>query len=168
MKRSFILLSVILSLFLIRYRFAGEDGNAYRNIIDGDGRGYYAYLPAIFIYHDLDFRFFDIHPELFPPLYAKTFLLGQEGHYLNKYTCGEALLLLPFFALAALHSKVFCMPVDGYNPAFHVYCGIGVFLFLLAGLWHARKLLVLYKLPPFAINVALLHWPWEPTSSIIR
>ena len=26
---------------------------------DSDGKGYYAYLPAVFIYHDLHFRFFE-------------------------------------------------------------------------------------------------------------
>jgi hypothetical protein len=33
--------------------------NYWKEIIKSDGKGYYAYLPAIFIYHDLNFGFFD-------------------------------------------------------------------------------------------------------------
>ena len=32
--------------------------HGWEHIVDSDGRGYYAYLPAIFTYHDLDFRYF--------------------------------------------------------------------------------------------------------------
>ena len=47
------LLAVIVLAFTVKYRFIGEDGEAYKRAIDGDAKGYYAYLPAVFIYHDL-------------------------------------------------------------------------------------------------------------------
>ena len=35
----------------------GKDRQKY--VIISDGKGYYAYLPAVFIYHDLNFNFLD-------------------------------------------------------------------------------------------------------------
>ena len=36
-------------------------------LIASDGKGYYAYLPAIFIYHDLGFNFIDEYEEKYFP-----------------------------------------------------------------------------------------------------
>ncbi|HOI87852.1 MAG TPA: hypothetical protein PLV51_08335, partial [Lentimicrobium sp.] len=33
--------------------------NRWKGILESDAKGYYAYLPAVFIYHDLNFGFFD-------------------------------------------------------------------------------------------------------------
>ena len=32
---------------------------SWKHILEADAKGYYAYLPATFIYHDLNFGFFD-------------------------------------------------------------------------------------------------------------
>src|SRR5271156_1891631 len=72
--------------------------------ICSDGRGYYAWLPAIFIYHDVNFGFFE-NVELKSPLcggkvggclqdYRNTF----DGKVCNKYYPGASFMMLPFFA----------------------------------------------------------------------
>ena len=130
----------------IKFRFLGVDGHAAQRVIDGDGKGYYAYLPAVFIYKDLTFSFFDKMPDSFDLQYSTTFLLNHHKKNVNKYTCGEALLLVPFFAIAVLVSYVLGLPVDGYNVIFHIMVAIGALFYLLVGLLAIKNLLRLYKI----------------------
>jgi hypothetical protein len=86
--------------------------------ICGDARGYYAWLPAVFIYHDLNFAFFD-SVEM-----KDTTCGGQSGisvqdyrYYFNgkacdKYYPGTAFMMLPFFAAAHIYTMYF----SGYLP----------------------------------------------------
>jgi len=61
--------------------------------ITGDGRGYYAYLPAIFIYQDLEYSFIkDGEPGVHPD-FRRIF----DGHVVNMTFVGAAILWLPFF-----------------------------------------------------------------------
>jgi len=75
--------------------------NSWVGIVESDGKGYYAYLPAIFIYNDLNFGFFDeIEKEKYydENLYY-DYRSGAHGKVINKYYCGTALAELPFFLL---------------------------------------------------------------------
>ena len=77
--------------------------------IRSDGLGYYLYLPATFIYHDLSLQsiaevFNNGHiPDVTPSLwqYSGPALWEDSTNYLIKYPLGEALLMLPFFFLLA-------------------------------------------------------------------
>ncbi|HEX7413098.1 MAG TPA: hypothetical protein VF411_03550, partial [Bacteroidia bacterium] len=73
----FALLVVVILYFSVRYRFLGDDGKSYTHCIDGDGKGYYAYLPAAFIYHDLTFSFFEKDAARFGSQYSNNFLLDH-------------------------------------------------------------------------------------------
>lgn len=150
------ILGAIALLFIVRYRFIGESGREYKYVVNGDGKGYYAYLPAIFIYHDLTFSFFDKDPAKFGFQYSNTFLLNHNEKNVNKYTCGVALLLLPFFLLAALYSWLAGLPIDGYNGAFQVCVGLGTLFYFVGGLFVAKKLLRTYRLSHLAAGGSLL------------
>ena len=59
----------------------------WKGILEADAKGYYAYLPAIFIYHDLNFGFFEkIEKEQY---YDKNlyydYTAGSNGKRINKY-----------------------------------------------------------------------------------
>jgi hypothetical protein len=65
----------------------------WKDIIEADAKGNYAYLPAVFIYHDLNFGFFDkIEKEKY---YNKNLLYDYRawgnGKTIDKYFCGTAL-----------------------------------------------------------------------------
>lgn len=103
--------------------------------IHGDGEGYYAYLPATFLKHDL----VDIDPAEYES--GRDFLTHpaftrwpQTGRYLNKYPPGVALLVGPFFALAALVSVSVGQPLDGYNLIFQFLSGTAALVFTAGGL----------------------------------
>src|SRR5207249_3332740 len=70
----------------------------WKNIIEADGKGYYAYLPAIFIYHDLNFSFFDRVEKLHPnPAIYYDYRINYNGKTADKYFAGSALAMSPFF-----------------------------------------------------------------------
>lgn len=87
-----------------------------------DGLGYYQWLPAAFITGDFD---------LMPWVH-----LLKENSGISLFTCGVAVLQLPFFLIAQLFAGVFGYPVTGYSPAHMVammaatatYAGLGAVL----------------------------------------
>ena len=139
----------------IKYRIIDSTNEKLR-FIDGDGKGYYAYLPAILIHHDLTFSFYEKDTKNFGYNYSNTFVMSQNGINVNKYSCGEAVLLLPFFLLAMLWSYLFHMPIDGYNQAFQIFCVIGSFFYFVLGLIFTKKFLQQFNLSNFAIVGSLL------------
>jgi hypothetical protein len=78
--------------------------NQYRRPIIGDAKGYYAYLPAAFIYQDFSFSFVeDVEQKYYPSdgSLGKHFLVQQaNGTQVNKCFPGVSLFYLPFFLLA--------------------------------------------------------------------
>ncbi len=153
LNRFILLLSAVVLLFMFKYRFAND---GYKQVIAGDGKGYYAYLPAVFIYHDLTFSFFDKESDKFGYQYSNTFLLNHDKKNLNKYTCGEAILLVPFFLMAVVYSWFMGLPIDGYNSAFQIFCALGNLFYFIIGLFITKKVLQRYNLSNNAIALSLL------------
>lgn len=114
--------------------------NPYRRPIIGDAKGYYAYLPAIFIHHDLEFKFIEqVEHDYYPSdgSIAKDFLVEQpNGTFVNKCFPGASIFYLPFFLVAYFLSFLFGFPLDGYSVLFQwslvaahfVYYGLALIL----------------------------------------
>ncbi|MFO8130317.1 MAG: hypothetical protein R6T99_10500 [Bacteroidales bacterium] len=111
-------------------------------IIKADGNGYYAYLPAVFIYHDLSFGFFDsiVEKEYHPNLSWDYRYVGN-GFVTNKYYAGTALAILPFFLIAHGLSICFGYPADGYSALYLIFINIAAIFYLGMALLFLRKLL---------------------------
>lgn len=121
----------------------------------GDSWGYYMYLPATFIHHDLptftqslEARATHAH---FKPNYELNPVLGLaeakhigDGQQVAKYTCGVALLELPAFAVAHLVAKVGGYPADGYSFPYLYALYLSTFLATFIGLFYLRKILLKY------------------------
>lgn len=81
------------------------DTHSVEAILTWDAMGYYPYLPAQFIYHDLAHLSFipDIMREYGPTgSFYQAYPLpgaGPDAPLLMKYTCGLAVLWVPFFWL---------------------------------------------------------------------
>lgn len=66
--------------------------------IRSDGVGYYLYLPAAFIYHDISLkRIAEVHFRGEIPQWTGVTLYASTNKYLIKYPIGESLLLLPVY-----------------------------------------------------------------------
>jgi len=147
-----------LMAFFISIRLFEQQGKGWKTIITSDGRGYYAYLPAIFLYHDLTFKkvtwsekklygYADYHP---------NFLVPYGKQSVNKYFAGEALLLLPFFGLAALFSWIFGLPLNGYSFYFQLFVGLGALFYLFTGLLFLKNILRRMMIHSSAIALTLV------------
>jgi len=127
-------------------------------IVESDGKGYYAYLPAIFIYNDLNFGFFDeIEKEKYydENLYY-DYRSGAFGKVINKYYCGTALAELPFFLIAHSSAKLLGYDADGYSKIYPVFISIAALFYLFVGLLYLRYILGEYKISERNISITLI------------
>ncbi|MEW6468740.1 MAG: hypothetical protein AB1458_07435 [Bacteroidota bacterium] len=121
-------------------------GDNWRNIIEADAKGYYAYLPALFIYRDIHFGFHDSVEARYADENTRyEYRTQHNGQVINKYYLGTAIAQLPFFACAHLASKAAGYPADGYSKLYPVFINAGAIVFLLIGLVYVRNLLRSFK-----------------------
>jgi len=120
-----------------------NSGKGYSDgIIEADGKGYYAYLPAIFIYHDLNFSFYDeIENQKYKSEYHYyEYRIGAEGKVINKYYAGTAVAMAPFFLVGHFLSILTTQPLDGYSWYYTFMINIaGLFWLLIAVLYCLRS-----------------------------
>jgi hypothetical protein len=111
-------------------------------VIDNDVVSYYAYLPAVVIFHDLNFSFVKDLPQGFTGrIWVNT---APNGKPLLRMTMGMAFLWLPFFLLAHLFSKVMGIEALGYSWPYSLSIFAATIFYLLIGLIFLRKILLKY------------------------
>ena len=141
---------VIISLTLLMFlmvNFVWPDDSYRTRAIDGDGSGYYDYLPTLVLNHSVDFKqTFNFEKANHPLDY-----LGHNFHrvgkgYINKFPVGTALMILPFFLIAHLLSPWFGLPDDGYSLLFQYEAALAALWWLWVGLFFLRKLLQSYHI----------------------
>ena len=114
-----------------------------------DVSGYYLYLPAVFIYHDLEeLKFLPDIIEKYQPSYTadQAFAYGEKGSetQVMKYPAGMALLYLPFFLTAHGVACLTGYPADGFSYPYQAAIQWGGVLVALLGLWFLRKNLLTF------------------------
>ncbi len=134
----------------------GKDN--WKGIVEADGKGYYSYLPAIFIYNDLNFSFFDkIEKEKY---YNKNlyydYRSSGHGRVIDKYFCGTAVAELPFFAIAHIYAKVLKLDADGYSKAYPVAVSVAALFYLFIGLLFLNLTLKKYLINEWYISLTLI------------
>ncbi len=126
--------------------------------ISWDVSGYYLYLPAIFIYHDLrQVQFFDTISQKYRmgPGMGQVSKHEKSGNYVMKYSSGQALQYLPWFTAAHLLAKPLGYPADGFSRPYQAAITWGSLLIALLGLWITRLNLLNY-FSDRAVAIALL------------
>ncbi|MCW3121962.1 MAG: hypothetical protein JWQ38_1454 [Flavipsychrobacter sp.] len=120
-----------------------------KNQFQWDASGYYLYMPAIFIYHDLaHFSFYHEVNEKYMISYGEdTYGLydTRVGRKNDKYAIGTAVLQLPFFLIA----HAFCVatqvaPADGYSMPYQLAGYAGNIFWICMGLLFISVLLRRY------------------------
>lgn len=115
-------------------------------IIKSDGRGYYDYLPGLFIYKDINFAYYDTL-EIKNCDKGENFGLMREfkGEKVSKYPLGSALLWTPFFTASHIVAKLSDKyKADGYSHPYQRGIFYASFFYLFLGLFFLRKLLLFY------------------------
>lgn len=111
-----------------------------------DVSGYYLYLPATFIYHDLkQVSFLPQIIEKYQPSFSPDQAFPIEnGNQVMKYSAGMAVLYSPFFALGHAAAKLTDYPADGFSGPYQAAIHLGGVLMAILGLWFLRKILLRY------------------------
>jgi len=112
-------------------------------IIQTDGQGYHAYLPAVFIYQDLQFSFIDpVSTEYYGSDKMAEFIVPTQSGNVNKYFVGAALMQTPFFLSGCVLSWFVGVPVDGYSWPFQLMVGLAAIFYVVLGLWFLERCLL--------------------------
>lgn len=121
----------------------GPDSRKYT--IVSDGKGYYSYLPAVFIYHDLSFSWFDtIEAKYYDEHTKYDFRAGETGKPIDKYFCGVAVMQVPFFLAGHGITLMTDEPADGFSKWYIIFTCLGALFWLSVGLIYLRKFLTLH------------------------
>lgn len=103
-----------------------------KSVIWSDAEGYYLYLPAVFIYNG-----FEGLPKISGQM---TEYPGSDKIY-TKYTCGVAIMQMPFFLVAQGISYLLEKDTSGYSSMSNLAVRIAAVFYMLAGLILIRKVL---------------------------
>lgn len=137
----------IVLVYAVLFLFTKNPSSQWDRVIVSDGKGYYAYLTALFIYHDTDYGFIDKYESEYYPasrqLY-KDFRFDTGKGIVNKYFPGPALLWLPFFAAGHAVAVISGYPADGYSLPYQYAIAFAAFFYFWLALLLLRKILRFY------------------------
>lgn len=123
------------------------------DLIHADGRGYYEFLPAAFIYHDLELNYLDtLQSEFYDTkLMSQDFYKRLEnGKRFDKYFIGTAVLQAPFFAIGHAWAKLSPHDAaDGFSHPYQISIFIAALFYTFIGLLFVRLLLTSYDVNRF-------------------
>ncbi len=135
-----------------------EGKQHWKGIVEADARGYYAYLPAVFIYQDLSFSFFE--KEERQSCEGTPYLYDYRQHTtkgtVNKYFPGTAIAEMPFFLIAHGLSTLFNSDTSGYAKAYMFSIAFAGVFYCVLGLFWFSKILSSFKIKEEWIAVVLL------------
>ncbi len=133
----------------------GKD--SWQKIIAADGKGYYAYLPATFIYKDLNFTFFDSieKQKYYNPNSYYDYRSNSNGIIINKYYCGTAITEAPFFFMAHFITKLSNGDADGFSKWYSIFVNVAALFYLLIGLVYLRKSLYFFNKNEWQVSLIL-------------
>lgn len=147
------LLILFLFIFVINNFLGNEDVR-----INSDGKGYYDYLPSIFIYHD--FVRYDCNKKECPERYSRIDKMGFYNSYkdgkVNKYSCGTAILESPFFLTTFLFNERTHTEDEAYQTHYQHAIFYAALFYLFLALLFLKALLKLYAISPPIITTMQL------------
>jgi len=130
-----------LSSDIMHHRYMNDEPPN-RGVIGHDIRGYYGYLPAVFIYGDYRLDF--IGKKGFKNENRFLCLTLEDGQRLIQYTSGLSILYAPFFLTAHALAPALGETRDGYNWVYQFFLVMSALFYVLIGLVFLRKLLLKY------------------------
>lgn len=150
----FSLLLIIIIAFVVQ--LSDRKWNADFGVVQADVKGYYAYLPLVFIYDDLkvdnpeDYEYKNDHR-----LWYST---AEDGTRYIKFTMGVAMLYAPFFFISHLLAETLGFPADGFSLPYQVLLAMSSLFYLVIGIFVIRKLLLrFFKDKIVAITLMVIY-----------
>lgn len=117
-----------------------------RRALTWDVFGYYLYLPATFIHHDIALEdhawLEEVMARYEPSATLYQLVDGPNGTRVIKYSAGMAVLYAPFFLVAHAIAPMLGYPTDGFSPPYQYIIAFGCLLYALSGLFLLRRVLL--------------------------
>lgn len=132
---AFIVLATVIFGQVKEKKWESPDG-----VFAADVKGYYGFLPAVFINHDI--QLIDDAPYHSPEGTRIWYLVDEEGNRYIKYTCGLAILYSPFFAIAHFLAEPLGYTADGYSLPYRFALAMSALFYLFIGLIFLSRLLL--------------------------
>lgn len=124
-----LLFAVIFSLSTYEYWQTWKRGQGSPFVWDVEM--YYSYLPAALLQHDLSFNQSRVPMQQMP-----------TGNRNPKYTCGMAVMYLPFFLIGHKIAINQHSPLDGWSEPYATMIHFGSMFYVMLGLFFLRRLLL--------------------------
>ncbi|MGK0366302.1 MAG: hypothetical protein ACI85O_003375 [Saprospiraceae bacterium] len=150
--KHFAKISIAVTMLLMTFTASNLHWGSQRwlDIAESDAQGYYSYLPAIFIYQDLNFGFFEeIEGENGKYYESHNFYDYRnefEGEKLNKYFIGTAVVEAPFFLIAHFLTYLIGGETDGFSALYMISISVAALFYLWLGLYFLNRLLKTYNI----------------------
>jgi hypothetical protein len=153
------LTSLLLIIAIVFFRFVYPPVN----ILSWDVFGYYLYLPATFIYHDLRLTNLAWVNQLIDQYQATaTFYQANpmpNGGWVMKYSIGMAILNAPAFFIAHAFSLLGSFKADGFSLPYQYAWAISGLIYTTIGIFVFRKILLEFfdeKITCFILAIIVL------------
>lgn len=133
--------------------------DSWKGVVESDAKGYFAYLPATFVYGDLNYGFYDdmeMDKYYDPNFYFDYRFQTEDDRYYNKYFCGSAIAMSPFYLVGHVIAKSSGYDADGYSFPYIVSITLAALFYLFLGLLYLRKTLTLYEISERNKSIVLL------------
>jgi len=116
--------------------------------IRADGIGYFDYLPSLFEHNDLIRKNYtrEENPELYERISKMGMYVDYKEFRVNKYHCGTAVLISPFYFAASLFTKPGEPANYEIDKLFQMAVYLAALFYLFFSLVFLRKLLKLYQI----------------------
>jgi len=133
-------------------------GESWKDYLEADAKGYYAYLPAVIVYQDFNFGFFE---EIQNVKYKHNgsdydYRIPIKGTYINKYYCGTALVSAPFYLIAHWLSSIWGFDIDGYSFLYMITQTIAALFYGILGLFFIIRLMEIYRISDINISISII------------
>lgn len=135
---------IVAVLIFTRLQYAKWDTPTVTQTLTWDAFGYYMYLPAQFIYHDIGPLnwFSGILDKYHPTGNVYQIAALPNGNRVMKYPLGIALLYWPFFFLGHWAAGVFHFPQDGFSAPYQLAICLAAIFYAFLGLQALRRVLL--------------------------
>lgn len=152
-----IAITMLLMIFTASNLHWGEQ--RWLDIAESDAQGYYSYLPAIFVYQDLNFDFFEeiegVNGKYYEAHNFYDYRNEFDGYKVNKYYIGTAVAQAPFFLIAHFLTYLKGGDVDGYSALYMISISVAALFYLWLGLHFLNRLLKTYKISELNRGITL-------------
>jgi len=132
---------ILFIVIVLMAQLRQQKNNNFDCEICSDKAGYYMYLPAIFHYGFQASKY----PKNFDHEHGDGFYFdGDKDRVITKFTCGIALLQIPFYGIGYCIDQLFGINANPYSNYYLFFINIGLAFYLVMGLYYLRKWYTLF------------------------